>query len=169
VAVVLVGFMGAGKTTVGRLVADRLGLPFVDSDALVEQRLGRPIREVFAVEGEAFFREHEHAAIAEVLGGPDVVLSVGGGALGDPRTRELLRASDVVHLHVGYAESMARVRSDAGRPMLQRPDLEDLYAARLDVYAAAAAITVETDGRTSGAVADEVLAQLAGLERRDRA
>lgn len=162
-AVVLVGFMGAGKTTVGRLVAERLGLRFVDSDALVEERLGRPIREVFATEGEAYFREIEHATIADVLAGPDAVLSVGGGALGDPRTRDLLQDAVVVHLHVSYAAAMARVGSDEGRPMLQRPDLEDLYAARLEVYAAAADITVDTDGRSSGAVADDVLERLAAL------
>ena len=161
--VVLVGFMGAGKTTVGGLVADSLGLPFIDSDALIEERLGRRIRDVFAVEGEERFREIEHATIAELLAGPDIVLSVGGGALGDARTRAALRDATVVHLHVSYAESMARVGSDSGRPMLQRADLEDLYRARLAVYDEAADLTVATDGRTAGAVADDVLDRLAGL------
>jgi shikimate kinase len=161
--VVLVGFMGAGKTTVGRILAERLGLPFVDSDVLIECRLGRSIKDVFATEGEGFFRELEHRTVAELLGGQDAVLAVGGGALGDRRTREVLRHARVVHLQVGYAEALDRVRNDGLRPMLQRPDLESIYRSRLPVYDEVSTIRVTTHGRRPDDVATEVLEQLAAL------
>src|SRR5918912_4342481 len=116
--VVLVGFMGAGKTTVGRILADRLGLPFVDADVLIEERLGRSIKDVFATDGEAFFREVEHRTVTELAGGRDAVLALGGGALGDERTRAVLAVARVVHLRVGYGEALQRVRNDPFRPML---------------------------------------------------
>jgi shikimate kinase len=80
-AAVLVGFMGAGKTTVGRIIAERLGQPFVDSDVLIEQRLGRSIRDIFNTEGEDYFRELEHATVADLVRGPEAVIALGGGAL----------------------------------------------------------------------------------------
>jgi len=80
--IVLVGFMGAGKTTVGHLLAERLGLPFTDSDQVIEQRAGRPVRQIFAEDGEPAFRALEHQVIASLLDGPDLVLALGGGAGG---------------------------------------------------------------------------------------
>jgi shikimate kinase len=158
--VVLVGFMGAGKTTVGRILADRLGLPFVDSDVLIEQRLGRSIKDVFATDGEAFFREVEHRTVTELAYGGDAVVALGGGALSDERTRTALSGARVVHLRVGYSEALERVRNDPLRPMLRRPDLEAVYLARLAVYEDAATLGVDTDGRQPEEVAAEVLDQL---------
>lgn len=160
---VLVGFMGAGKTTVGRILAGRLGRPFLDSDVVIEQRLGREIREVFATEGEAYFRDVEHATIAELLRGPDVVLALGGGAAEDSRTREVLRAASVIYLRVGYAEALARVGGDGLRPMLRRPDLAEVYDRRLAVYEELSGLTIDTGGRPPDEVAAEVLAKMAGL------
>jgi shikimate kinase len=157
---VLVGFMGAGKTTVGRILADTLGQPFVDSDVLIEQRLGREIRDIFAAEGEAYFREIEHAAVAELVRGPEAVVALGGGAAEDPRTREVLRGASVIYLRVGYDEALSRVRSDELRPMLRRPDLEEVYRRRLLVYEEISGLTIDTDGRPPDAVAAEVLAKL---------
>ena len=88
--IVLVGFMGAGKTTVGTLLAARLGLPFADSDQVLEDRAGRPIRQIFAEDGEPAFRALEYEVIAGLLDGPPMVLALGGGAPGHPPTRELL-------------------------------------------------------------------------------
>jgi len=92
--IVLVGFMGAGKTTVGHLLAEHLGLRFVDSDLVIEQRSGRPVRQIFAEDGEPAFRALEHEVIAGLLDGPDLVLAVGGGAAEHPATRALLARGD---------------------------------------------------------------------------
>jgi shikimate kinase len=160
---VLVGFMGAGKTTVGHIIAERLGQPFVDSDVLIEQRLGRDIREIFATEGEAYFREVEHATVAELVSGPDAVIALGGGAVEDPRTRALLGNARVIYLRVDYDEAVSRVQRDEDRPMLRRPDLDQVYKRRLPVYEDLSVLTVDTAGRRPDAIAREVLAELTRL------
>jgi shikimate kinase / 3-dehydroquinate synthase len=159
--IVLVGFMGAGKTTVGRVLADKLGLAFLDSDVVIEQRTGRTVREIFAEDGEPAFRVLEHAIIADLLSGPDVVLALGGGAPEHGGTRDLLNAGpSVVYLQVGYAQAMARVAGDEYRPMLHRPGLDELYLRRLDVYGDIATLTIATDGRRPEAVASDVVEHL---------
>jgi shikimate kinase len=173
--IVLIGFMGAGKTTVGNLLAARLGLPFADSDQVIEQRSGRPVRQIFAQDGEAAFRILEHQVIAELLDGPDpksLVLALGGGAPEHPATRALLARGDnpprppregmasaqVVYLHVSYEQALRRVGGDDGRPLLARPDLAARYERRLPVYASVATLTVPTDGRDPQAVTEDILA-----------
>src|SRR5260370_22385708 len=158
--VVLVGFMGAGKTTVGHILAERLGQPFVDSDVLIEKRLGREIRDIFATEGEPYFRQLEHVTVAELVRGPEAVVALGGGAVEDLGTRAVLRHARVVYLRVGYDEAMARIKSDELRPMLHRPDLDEVYQRRLPAYEDLAFVTIDTDGRRPDAVATEVLAAL---------
>jgi 3-dehydroquinate dehydratase type I len=158
--VVLVGFMGAGKTTVGHIMAERLGQPFVDSDVLIEQRLGREIRDIFRTEGEPYFRQLEHDTVIGLVRGPDAVIALGGGAVEDPRSRAVLRDAQVVYLRVSYDEALARVESDEFRPMLHRPDLDEVYKRRLSAYEDVSVLTVDTDGRRPGAVALEVLARL---------
>jgi 3-dehydroquinate synthase/shikimate kinase/3-dehydroquinate synthase len=160
---VLVGFMGAGKTTVGHIIAERLGQPFVDSDVLIEQRLGRNIRDIFVTEGEAYFRDLEHATVADLVRGQEAVVALGGGAVEDPRTRALLRNARVIYLRVDYDEAMARVQGDEYRPMLHRPDLDQVYQRRLPVYEDLAVLTIDTDGRRPDAIAREVLAELTRL------
>ncbi|HEY1625996.1 MAG TPA: bifunctional shikimate kinase/3-dehydroquinate synthase [Streptosporangiaceae bacterium] len=164
--IVLVGFMGAGKTTVGRLLADKLGLPFLDSDVVIEQRAGRTVREIFAEDGETAFRALEHKIVADLIEGPDVVLALGGGAPEHPATRALLSGGpSVVYLQVGYAQAMARVAGDEYRPMLHRPGLDDLYQRRLDVYGDVATLTIATDGRRPHAVANDVVEHLVRAPR----
>ena len=158
--IVVVGFMGAGKTTVGRLLAAKLGLPFTDSDQVIEERAGKPIRLIFADAGEPAFRELEHSVVAGLLAGPDAVLALGGGAPGHPATRALLAVAPVVYLRVGYAEALTRVGGDTGRPLLARPDVEALHAERQAVYASVATVTVDTDGRLPDEVVLELLASL---------
>jgi shikimate kinase len=161
--IVLVGFMGAGKTTVGTLLAARLGLPFADSDQVLEDHSGRPIRQIFAEDGEPTFRALEYEVIAGLLDGPPMVLALGGGAPGHPPTRARLTcdpAAEVVYLHVGYDQAMRRVGGDEGRPLLARPDLPALYERRLPVYAAVATLTVPTDGRGPEDISEDILTRL---------
>jgi 3-dehydroquinate dehydratase type I len=163
--VVLVGFMGAGKTTVGHIVAERLGRPFVDSDVLIEQRLGRAIRDIFATEGETRFRQLEHVTVAGLVRGSEAVVALGGGAVEDPRSRAVLRNARVVYLRVSYDEAMARVKSDEFRPMLHRPGLDEVYKRRLPAYEDLSVLTVDTDGRRPDAIALDVLAGLTRLPK----
>jgi shikimate kinase len=158
--IVLIGFMGAGKTTVGQLLSGQLGLPFLDADAVIEERAGCPVQQIFAERGEPAFRELEHETTAGLLAGPRIVLALGGGAVEDARTRRLLVAADVVYLHVRYAGALARVGGDAGRPMLSRPDLEAVYRRRLAAYEAVATHTVPTDGRAPADVCGEIVSRL---------
>ena len=160
--IVLVGFMGAGKTTVGRLLAAKLGLPFADSDRVIEEQAGRPIPRIFADDGEPAFRDLEHAAIAGLLAGPDAVVALGGGAASHPVTRSRLAAVPVVYLRVGFAEAMSRVGGDKGRPMLARPDVQSLYEDRRALYASVATITVDTDARPPDEIVLDVLTALDG-------
>jgi shikimate kinase len=158
--IVLVGFMGAGKTTVGRLLAGELGLPFTDSDHVIEERAGRPVPQIFADDGEPAFRTVEHQVIADLLDGPELVLALGGGAAEHPLTRQRLAASQVVYLHVSYEQALARVGGDAGRPMLARPGLAETYQRRLAAYASVATLTVPTDGLLPESVSKDILAAL---------
>jgi shikimate kinase len=155
--IVLVGFMGAGKTTVGRLLAARLGLPFTDSDQVIEERAGRKIAQIFVDDGEPAFRLLEHQVIADLLAGPDTVLAVGGGAAEHPLTRNLMTGVPVVYLRVGYAEAMSRIGGDQGRPVLARPDVAEVYQRRLAVFGEVATLTVPTDGRAPEDITLDIL------------
>jgi shikimate kinase len=163
--IVLVGFMGAGKTTVGRLLAAELSLPFTDLDLAIESMGHRSVKEIFAVDGEATFRTVEHQTLAALLAGPDLVLALGGGAVEHPGSRRLLGPACVVYLQVDYAEALARVGGDTGRPMLARPDLADVYRRRQAGYESVATLTVATGGRGADAVCRDVLAGLPQHER----
>lgn len=158
--IVLVGFMGAGKTTVGRLVADALGLPFVDADAAIEAAVERSIPEIFIASGEGGFRALEAEVITGLLAGPAAVLALGGGALGSESVRSALAGHRVVLLDVSLEEALARVGGDPTRPMLQRTDLPELYAGRQRAYRDAADLVVPAGGREPAAVAEQVLAAL---------
>ena len=158
--IVLVGFMGAGKTTVGHLLSECLGLPFVDSDVVIEQRAGSSIRQFFAEHGEPAFRELESQVVCELIDGSEAVLALGGGAAGHPDTVARLKSAQVIYLQVSYEEAMLRVAGDPYRPMLARPGLEDLYRHRLSVYDSVATLTVATDGRLPEAVSADILAEL---------
>jgi 3-dehydroquinate synthase/shikimate kinase/3-dehydroquinate synthase len=161
--IVLVGFMGAGKTTVGRKLSLMAGLPFVDVDENIERRTLKEIGEIFSSEGEPAFRALERAAIAEALAGEEAVLSVGGGALEDPLTRTDLEWHDVVHLDVSFPEALRRVGGDGSRPMLSRGDPKALYDERRRHYERVARVSVATDGKDPRTVAEEVAREL-GIE-----
>jgi shikimate kinase/3-dehydroquinate synthase len=158
VTIALAGFMGAGKTTVGRILATRLGLPFVDVDAVVEARTGTSIGALFEERGEAAFRRLESETVLEALRGPEAVVALGGGSLGDPSVATALEWATVVHLDVSFREAMRRLAGEAGRPMLRRADPKDLYDARRAAYDRAADLRVKVDGREPGDVAGEIAA-----------
>lgn len=152
----LIGMMGAGKTTVGRLLARRLELPFYDSDHEIERRCGVEIAMIFEIEGEPGFRAREAQVIEELSALHGVVLATGGGAVLDSRTRHRLAArGTVVYLHALPDDLYQRIRHDRKRPLLATPDprlkFEQLYAQRDPLYREVADCVVET-GRQSAAV-----------------
>jgi len=153
-SIALVGLPGAGKTTIGKLLARRLGRPFVDSDHVIEERLGCSIRAYWEQQGEEAFRDAEEAALADLTREPqDIVLATGGGAVLREATRDRLRAAMyVVYLRSTPDQVLQRVRHDSKRPLLQVDDplerLRSLHAARDPIYRAAAHLTVDT-GRPS--------------------
>ncbi|MEI2775956.1 MAG: bifunctional shikimate kinase/3-dehydroquinate synthase [Tetrasphaera sp.] len=165
--IVVIGFMGAGKTTVGRFLAERLGVPFVDSDLVIEHEQQRSIREIFAEHGEPGFRDVEEATIAALLEGPACVLSLGGGACGRAATRERLATHTVIYLHVEYDEAIVRVGRDEYRPMLHNPGLPGLYAGRLQLYADTATLTSYTTGRRVEDIALEIIDRIVGRPELD--
>lgn len=147
--VFLVGMMGAGKTSVGKLLARHLGKTFHDSDQTIESRTGVKIPVIFELEGEAGFRAREAAVIQELTGLAEIVLATGGGAVLDPRNRERLKArGTVVYLRASVNELWGRTRHDRNRPLLQTADpytrLCELHAQRDPLYREVADVTVET-------------------------
>lgn len=162
--IALAGFMGAGKTTVGRLLAAELGRPFFDSDAEVERLSGRAVADFFEAGEEAEFRRREAEAVAALVERGPVVIALGGGALLDAGTRERLAESAVVvHLSVPWEELRGRLAgSEASRPLLRdraEEELRELYERRLEVYRAAA-VEVAVGGRSPASAVAAVLAAL---------
>lgn len=157
--VVLVGPMGAGKTTVGRLLAERWGVAVRDTDADVEAVAGKSVQDIFVVDGEPAFRVLERDAVARALTEHDGVLSLGGGAVLDPDTRALLAGRPVVFLRVGVTDAVKRVGLGHGRPLVLgnvRSRIKALLEERAPVYEAVATLVVDTDGRTPAEVAAEI-------------
>ena len=158
---VLVGPPGAGKTTVGRVLARRLGVGFTDVDALVVERAGKPISDVFLQDGEPVFRELEREVVAAALREVDGVLALGGGSVLAAETRERLRGHRVVHLSVGLADGLRRTGMSTARPLLAgvnpRATFRALLEARAPLYREVATVEVDTVRRSANQVARAVL------------
>jgi shikimate kinase len=162
---VFVGAPGAGKTTVGEAVAGLLGVPFSDTDAIIEARAGKPIPEIFFDDGEDAFRALEREAIASALREFDGILALGGGAILNEGTRALLKSQTVVYLSVELSDAVKRVGLGSGRPLLAvnpRATLKYLLDQRRPLYASVATHTIVTDGREPEEIAAEVAALLKG-------
>jgi shikimate kinase len=160
--IILCGFMGTGKTTVGQIVAARLDWPFVDTDSLIEARRGRTVPAIFAQEGEAAFRQLERALCQELIGWQRTVIATGGGIVIDPANRaNLARAGLVVCLEAPADEIVRRLADQTDRPLLAGVDpaqrVTDLLARRAEAYHALPH-RVNTVGLTPENVAERIIA-----------
>jgi shikimate kinase len=166
-AIVLVGMMGVGKTSVGKRLAARLDLPFVDADAAIEHAAGLSVPEIFAAHGEPYFRDGERRVIARLLADGPCVLATGGGAFMNAQTRAAIARKGVsIWLRADIDVLMRRVRRRSNRPLLQNGDPEAtvrrLLAEREPVYALAD-LAIHSREAPHDAIVEEALAALAGL------
>jgi shikimate kinase len=172
--VVLVGLMGAGKSAIGRRVAQRLGLPFVDADAEIERAAGQTIEEIFKAHGEAAFRDGERRVIARLLADPVHVLSTGGGAFMDAQTRALIAERGIsVWLRADLDVLLRRTARRTNRPLLNAGDpaqiLAQLMEKRYPVYATADITVESTDGPPESTVQRVIDAIAAHVAKHDKA
>ncbi len=160
--IVLIGFMGAGKTTVGKALAAKLGKRFVELDELIVERAGKPITRIFAEDGEICFRELEITVAKEAAGRENQVVAAGGGiVLNRINTDRLKQNGIIVYLTATPAEIVRRVAGDEGRPLLNTPDREkrikELLALRKSLYEQAADIKISTSRRSVDAIVNEII------------
>jgi shikimate kinase len=156
---VLVGAPGAGKTTVGRRVASLLDVQFRDTDLDIAESAGKPVSEIFTDDGEEVFRQMERQAVQEALEAHPGILALGGGAIMDDQTRELLADHHVIWLRVGATDAAKRVGLSGARPLLfgnVRGRLVTLLEERMPLYAQVANVTIDTDGRSVDEVVHDV-------------
>lgn len=164
--IVLIGVPGAGKTTIGELIAAHLGRTFTDSDHVIEARAGKPISDIFTQDGEATFRELEAQVIADLLTQESQVVSLGGGALGNAETRALVANHIVLWLETGLSQAVERVGMNRNRPLLLgnvRGQLSSLMTAREPIYREAAKIVVNTSDLTIAEVTHVSMVELAKI------
>lgn len=162
---ILIGYRGSGKTTVGRIVADRLGWNFLDADTVLEERFGKTIREIFAEEGESGFREKESAIVAELATCRDVVLATGGGVILREENRDALKNGFVVWLTASAQSLWTRIQADATtaerRPALSGgglQEVEELLAKREPLYRQSANLTICVESLSPEEAASAILA-----------
>jgi shikimate kinase len=166
-SLILVGMMGAGKTTVGRLLARRLKRTFYDSDEEIERRCGVRIPVIFDIEGEAGFRARETQVIAELCALDEAVLATGGGVvLAEENRRRIAARGTVIYLHAHPPHLWQRVRQDRNRPLLAIADpqkkIEELYAMRDPLYREVADLVIDTGKQSVQTLAKDLLARLEG-------
>lgn len=165
----LVGPMGAGKSTIGRQLAQMLGMEFFDSDSVIEERAGAEIDWIFDVEGEAGFRKREERIINELTQGQGVVLSTGGGSVLSKDNRNMLSARGIViYLETTIDKQFERTQRDKKRPLLQTEDprktLEELAKIRNPLYEEIADITLQTDDQAAKVVATNIIDMIDNLQ-----
>jgi shikimate kinase len=165
----LVGMMGAGKTTLGKALAQRLGLEFVDTDRVLVDRTGVPVATVFEIEGEEGFRRRESGVIAELATRRGCVVATGGGAILSEDNRRVMRsAGTVVYLRARLESLWERTRHDTSRPLLATPDpratLAQILEVRDPLYREAAHLIVETGSQSAATLVNRVMAALRQLD-----
>ena len=167
--VALIGFMGSGKTTVGRIVAARLGYAFLDLDEWIERRQGRSVRQIFHESGEGAFRELETSTLRELSSRRRVVIGAGGGAPVREANRPFFREAATFYLEISFEEFLRRTSSNPDRPLRGRPleELSRLFEARLPIYRELGE-RVASEGRVPAQVAEEILERLRGRGRLNR-
>ena len=164
-SIFLVGMMGAGKTTIGRSLAQRLALPFVDTDRLLVERTGVPVATIFEIEGEAGFRRRESAALAEAAAGPRRVIATGGGAVLAEGNRAVMREhGTVIYLRARLESLWERTRHDSSRPLLATADprarLAELLEQRDPLYREVAHLVVDTGAQSAATLVGRIVAAL---------
>jgi shikimate kinase len=161
----LVGMMGSGKTTLGRALAQRLRVPFIDTDRVLVERCGVPVTTIFEIEGEDGFRRRESAVLAELAGADEQVVATGGGAVLSADNRSVMRsAGTVIYLRARIDHLWERTRHDTSRPLLATPDpratLERILEARDPLYREVAHIVVDTGTQSANTLVARVLSAL---------
>ncbi len=161
---ILVGLPGSGKSTIGRRLAKALGVGFLDTDAAIEERTGRPIAEIFATDGEQEFRRIEERAVRAALSEHDGVVSLGGGAVTSPGVCAALAGHTVIYLEISATEGVRRTGGNTSRPLLAGPDRAEKFRAlmseRIPLYRRVATIRVDTNRRNPGAVVRHIVSRL---------
>ena len=161
---VLIGLPGSGKSTIGRRLARAMGLQMLDTDAMIEEREGRSIAEIFAAEGEPGFRRIEEQVVRDALESHDGILSLGGGAVTTPGVRDALAGHTVVYLEISAAEGIRRTGGSTVRPLLAGPDRAERYRElmnqRVPLYRRTATIRINTNRRNPGAVVRHIAGRL---------
>ncbi len=161
---VLIGLPGSGKSTIGRRLARAMGLTVLDTDAVIEDRTGRSVAEIFSADGESGFRRIEEQVIRDALKTHDGILSLGGGAVTTPGVRDALTGHTVVYLEISAAEGIRRTGGSVVRPLLAGPDraekYRDLMNERVPLYRRVATIRINTNRRNPGAVVRHIVGRL---------
>jgi shikimate kinase len=160
---IFVGAPGAGKSTVGRRVAERLKLPFLDTDQAIEERAGMSVSDIFINQGEPEFRALEETVVADAIVNSTGIVSLGGGALLSPTTRKSLQDCPVIWLQVSASDAANRVGMTGSRPLLLgnvRGTMMKLLEERTPLYAEVADLVLDTSGRTARVIVDDVISWL---------
>jgi len=157
----LIGFMGSGKSSVGRLLAEKVAYTFIDLDELIEERTGKSIPEIFAREGEELFRDYESEALYSLVDTAKLIIAAGGGAAVQPVNRKFfLNQSYTIYLKVSFDEFLKRTKGRTNRPLLKKPPavIEALYYDRLPLYRQIGR-EIATDGRSLEEITGEIITQ----------